>query len=655
MDCVHRHLLKKSIPILCVTVIICFSHPSSAQVEEEMKILRMFYKEKDLVVSPTRNSKPISHVAENITVVTAQEIEEMNAHTAAEVLNRIPGLFINFSQGIGSFGSTSLTHIQGSDQRHVLVLVDGIPWNFLASGAAETNSIPVGIIERIEVIKGPASSSWGSSLGGVVNIITKQAGTFKRPSGTMSASYGKEKTQDYRAEVSGLAGPVGYYAFGGRQYSDGLLPSRHFDGRSLYSKLHIPLSDEVGIGLSMGYSEREMGLGVFPSADITQNGESRTFFTTGSLDASLNEELGLHMSLYRFEQKFDLRNDALGLGMRGSAGELYLDTIYDEGKTGGSGKLVWAHGMHTAVLGMDIEKGSLDQSLRAGSVLQSKGLPETTVTHPNIEKWALYANDTMVIDRWTVTPGIRHDHNSITGSFTSPSLGITRRLGEETIARASAARGFTIPPLSWTSGGALFLDPNPDLEPEKVWSYQAGFESAGLRQVWIKGTVFRHELEDALVIEPSGGGPPAMNDIYVNRGDIRRQGLELEAETIPIYNLSLLAGFSYVNSKPPSERGLQDIYSCNLGFRYDDKSSFMAQLFGHYVWWDFDDISKAQWDADYDDFIWDLNLEKRIFSHNKSAPRLFLTAHNLFNGSQYTFGDIKNPKRWMEAGIRINF
>ena len=62
----------------------------------------------------------------------------MNAHTVAEVLNRIPGLFVNFSQ---DFGAASLIQTQGSEERHVLVLVDDVPWNFLSSGAAETNSI----------------------------------------------------------------------------------------------------------------------------------------------------------------------------------------------------------------------------------------------------------------------------------------------------------------------------------------------------------------------------------------------------------------------------------------------------------------------------------------------------------------------------------
>jgi len=631
-----------------VLTIVYLCHTGAAQSEEEMKILRMFYREKDLVVSPTRHPKSVSQVAENITVATAREIEEMNAHTVAEVLNRIPGLFVNFNQ---DFGAASLIQTQGSEERHVLVLVDDIPWNFLASGAAETNSIPVGIIERIEVIKGPASSSWGSSLGGVINIITKPAGTIPRPIGSIRASYGEENTQDYRAEVSGTAGPVGYYVFAGRQDSHGLRPSRDFDNHSVYSKFHIPLLTNVDVDVSIGYSDPEIGLGDFPSGDITAAGASRTFFTAASLDASLTRELGLNVSFHRYKQKSALMNDVLGLGLSGPPGELYLDTIFNEETAGGSGKLVWTHGIHTAVLGVDIDRGKLDQTITAGPLLQSMGVPATSTTHPDIDRWAIYANDTIIIDRWSITPGIRYDHNSITGAFVSPSLGVTYRFDEDSILRASVARGFTIPPLSWTSGGALFLDPNPSLGPEKVWSYQAGVESAAARYLWVKATFFRHELEDALILEPFGGGPPAFNDLFINNGKIRRQGLELEVEAVPIYFLSLLAGFAYVDLRPSNEAGSGEIYSYNIGLKYDDRESLRAQLFGHYVWWDYDAALKAS----YDDFIWDLNINKKIWPKKRSATELFLTAHNIFNGSQYVFGDSKNPRRWVEAGIRVKF
>lgn len=454
MNYVPGYFSKKVVLWLCFTLAMTsFCQAFAAPSDEEMEILRLFYKEKDLVVSSTRHPKPISQAAENITVVTAREIAEMNAHTVAEVLNRIPGIFINFGQGVGSFGSASLIYIQGSEERHVLVLMDGVAWNFLNSGAAETNSIPVGIIERIEIIKGPASSTWGSSLGGVINIITKPAGAAATPAGAVRASYGEKNTQDYRAEVSGRAGTVGYYLFAGRQDSDGLLPSRDFDNNSLYAKFHIPLAKDAAVGLSMGYSAPKNGLGDFPNADITSTGNNRTFFATASLDASLTGDLGLQVSFRRFQQKADLLNNTLGLGIAGPPGALFLDSIYDEETTGGSGKLVWTHGAHTAVVGADVDRGKLDQTIYAGPLLQTFGQPATSSTHPSIDRWAVYANDTIVIDRWSITPGIRYDHNSITGSFVSPSLGVTYRLGGDSILRASAARGFTMPPLSWTSGG----------------------------------------------------------------------------------------------------------------------------------------------------------------------------------------------------------
>ena len=646
----------RDILIICFFVFICtlsllfFSRPSFAQSEEEMQVLQMFYKEKDLVVSATRHPKPISQVAENMTVITAKDIENMNAHTVADVLNRVPGLFVNYNQ---DFGAPSLLQIQSSEPRHVLVVVDGIQWNSLASGSAETNSIPVGIIERIEVIKGPASSSWGSSLGGVVNIITKQAGTTTRPSGSLSVSCGERETQDYRAQVAGLAGPIGYYLYASRQDSDGLRASRDFETYSLYSKFSIPLSSKVTAGFTLGYSEPELDIGVFPSGDVHQTAAERTFFATGSLNASLTDDLSFQLSFHEFQQKAALMSDSLGLfGLPfDPPGSLFQDSIYDEETIGGEAKFIWNTRHHTIVFGGEFDHGELDQTIRTGTLLQLFGAPARAITHPDIDRWGIYLNDTIVIDRWSITPGIRYDKNTITGSFVSPSLGVTYRLKDHSILRASVARGFTIPPLSWTSGGGLFLSPNSSLNPEEVWSYQVGGETAALKYLWIKATLFRHEIDESLTYVFMGAGPPTFNDLIINNGKIRNQGGELEAETIPFHHFSLSAGFVYVHLSPPNNTDSSDRYTYSLGLKYDDQKSFRAELFGHYIWWDL--FSDAN--AKYDDFIWDLNLSKKIFLKEKTSTELFLTAHNLFNGAQYFFGESKNPRRWVEAGIRLKF
>jgi vitamin B12 transporter len=656
----------RNILIVCFFVFFCilplflFCPPSFAQSEEEMQVLQMFYKEKDLVVSATRNAKPISQVAENVTVITARDIENMNAHTVADVLNRVPGLFINYNQ---DFGAPSLLLIQGSEERHVLVVVDGIKWNFLASGAAETNSIPVGIIERIEVIKGPASSSWGSSLGGVVNIITKNAGNTTRPSGSLSASYGERETQDYKAQVAGLAGPMGYYLYAGRQDSDGLRASRKFETYSLYSKFHLPISSKVTTDFTLGYSEPEMKIGVFPSGDITQKGATRTFFATASLDASLTKELSFAASFHEYKQRLSLMSDSLGLweepGLPDPPGSLFQDSIYDEETTGGDAKFVWNSQHNTVVFGGEFDHGELDQTIKVGPWLQLSPtvyelppLPPVTTSHPTIDRWGIYLNDTIVIDRWSITPGIRYDRNSITGSFVSPSIGVTYRVWQDSILRASVARGFAMPPLAWSSGGALFLDPNGSLKSEKIMSYQIGGETAALNYLWLKVTLFRDEVDDTLSFVPYGGGPPSFNDIYENKEKTRRQGGEIGLQTVPFYNFYFVGGFAYVHFCPPSKStGTKDLYSYSLGFRYDDNKSFYAELFGHYVWWNLDSSFMAK----YDNFLWDLNLTKKIFLQQKTSTELFLTAHNLFNGAQYFSGDSKNPQRWVEAGVRVKF
>jgi vitamin B12 transporter len=613
-----------------------------------MIVLSLFYEEKDLVVTPTRYPKPISQVAENISVITEREIEEMNAHTVAEILSRVPGLYVGSSQ---DFGASSLLYIQGSEQKHVLVLVDGIPWNFLSGGGAETNSIPVGTIDRIEIIKGPASSAWGSSLGGVINILTKPTGHEQRPTGSIRASYGEKSSQDYSAQVSGEAGPVGYYLFAGRQDSKGLRDSRYFDTYSLYTKFHFPVSDYVETNLSLGYSRPEMKFGDFVSWDVTATGVLHSFFAAASVEAFLARGLSLKVSYHTLKQESQQMNTALGLGMVGPPGELFLESIFDEDTTGGRAKLVWERGRHTAVLGVDFDWGRLDQTLNAGPLLQSWGVPENSVTRPEIDQRAVYANDTIVVGEWSFTPGIRVDDNSITGSFVSPSLGLTYKLGKESVLRASAARGFTIPSLSSSSGGGVRLDPNPALEPEEVWSFQAGIESGALKYLWARATFFRHDLDKALKRETGGGGPPAFNDLIINDGEIRRQGLELEVHTLPYYLLSLQTGFSYVDISPSNDSGAEETYAWSIGLRYDDKASFRAELLGRFVWWDV----YPRYNASYDDFIWELNLNKKILSGKAMNTEIFLTAHNLFGGEQFSDGDYMNPQTWIEAGIRFDF
>src|SRR4030066_2563258 len=291
----YRCFLQAVISHFCfVLFFFFFYHSAYAQIEEEMKILRMFYKEEELVVTPTRYPKPISQTAENITVITAEQIESMNAHTLTDVLNTVPGIQVDMRGGPGSVANA---RIQGSEFRHVLVMIDGVTLNNLSDRFADISAIPVQIIERIEIIKGPASSSWGSSLGGMINIITKNPAQAKKIEGTLSASYGERNTGDYRAEITGKVGNFGYYVYGGDPIFAGFRSSTHFYENNVYTKLQWDITEKARLLFTFGYNKGNRGLGEIPDEDISFKNNFEYLYPTLSLNYSITDEADFNLSL----------------------------------------------------------------------------------------------------------------------------------------------------------------------------------------------------------------------------------------------------------------------------------------------------------------------------------------------------------------------
>lgn len=626
----------------CLTLI----RIASAEFGEEMRILNLFYEEKDLVVSSTRQPKHIFDSAENITVITVKEIEAMNAHTVGEVLSRVPGLFVSSNR---DFGASTLINAQGVSARHVLILLDGIPWNFNFNETAETNTIPIGIVERIEVVKGPASSVWGPYLGGAVNIITKDAGSNAVPSGSISASYGESKSGDYRAEVRGAAGTTGYYLYAGHQASNGLVSGRSFDNDGFFAKIHAPVTDRLSLGASLGYSDPDTDMGDFPERNFSSNAWDRVQWGKGYLRGEITDSLSLHASAYKLMRKNV--SETLELGFDGSLGDLLLSTDREEDFSGANIEFSWKPANHSVVAGAEYIRGDFDTRFRTGEYYQSLGAASLAVDRSAETRQSFYINDTILLGRFSLTPGLRYDHSSLGEAHLSPSFGVTCKLPENTLLRASIARGFSLPPISLKKTGGVFLDPNPNLDSESIWSYQVGMETAQ-KYFWVKATLFYHEIEDGVVKINGGGGPPAYNDIYVNGSSADQKGFEIEWETAPVWNLSLKAGFSYVHYSPPDiESGTENAYTADICLKYDDNQGLNLQLMGFLTDWG----QPAEEQNKDGKFLWDLAFSKRLPGIGRISPEVFGAVHNLLNQDQYLFPEHKNPDRWMEAGIRFRF
>ena len=157
-------------------------------------------------VTATRSSQPIADVLADITVIGAEEIARAGTQSVTELLARQPGVEIVQNGGPGAVAGVFL---RGANRGQTLVLIDGVRIASSSAGATSLEAIPLDQIDRIEILRGPASSLYGAdAIGGVVQVFTRR-GTGA-PTGNASAGYGTYRTWDARAGVSGATGRVQY-------------------------------------------------------------------------------------------------------------------------------------------------------------------------------------------------------------------------------------------------------------------------------------------------------------------------------------------------------------------------------------------------------------------------------------------------------------
>jgi vitamin B12 transporter len=171
----------------------------------------------ETVVTATRVAQPLSDLVADVTILDRETIERSGAVGLVEVLARVPG--IEFSRN-GGPGTTTNLYIRGAESRFTAVFVDGVRIDSQSTGGATWQNIPLGQIDRIEVLRGPAGAVYGSdALSGVIQIFTKRGdGAFTPFVGIGFGTYG---TQKIDAGFSGSNGPIDYSLGVTRQSSDG--------------------------------------------------------------------------------------------------------------------------------------------------------------------------------------------------------------------------------------------------------------------------------------------------------------------------------------------------------------------------------------------------------------------------------------------------
>ncbi|UXI66534.1 TonB-dependent vitamin B12 receptor [Tahibacter amnicola] len=198
--------MKLNLLSAAVIALLALPHAASAATgDEELD---------DVIVTATRTAVTVDDTLAPVNVITRADIERLQARSLQDLLRGLPGVSVSNSGGPGR--NTSL-FLRGTESDHVLVLIDGIKVGSATSGNVAFQDLPVEQIERIEIVRGPRSSLYGSeALGGVIQIFTRRAHGEFAPH--FSVGYGSENSREAAAGLS-LAGDQGWFA-ANAAYSD---------------------------------------------------------------------------------------------------------------------------------------------------------------------------------------------------------------------------------------------------------------------------------------------------------------------------------------------------------------------------------------------------------------------------------------------------
>jgi len=567
-------------------------------------------------VSTSRAPKPLSQTAENVSVVTAQEIEALNAHTLADILDTIPGIQLQHN---GGPGITAYTTIQSINFIFTQVYVDGVSITNLGSGFSDVSLIPARIIERIEIVKGAASSAWGQSLGGVINVTTKPPGQ-RALGGIAGASIGSRTTTDDNLQLSGTSGLAGYYLSGGFLGSNGLLPNTQDAITNVYGKLTYDLPDHGALWGTFFYTHADMGDLYAPAQpyDLKELGYKR--YLLGSIgmryplgDRLELEVLGHHTYNRDAEAYFNISDGAPWSPQPGLPSSLPVNVV-SELQSGGNIKLTWRGDNNLLVAGSDY--------IHAEEYTNSSDNSTVSPFSKRVDRWGIYLNDTVTLGPVAMTPGVRLDHTQTAGDQVSPAVGATWQLNDSTMLRAYTARGY----------GLNVLGPI-DTPSIKIWTTQVGMESKAVPYLWLKGTLFRNQTWNDMV------------------GQQIAMGTEFEVRTTPVYHTSLSAGYTFTDTTMAGYE-VNDLarHTVQLALRYDDKT-YRGVLTGRHIFWN----AQPSEEGNYDGLIWDLHLGATLYRHADNSLEVFFSGHNLFNGAQYDINQIPSTPRWFEGGVKVAF
>jgi len=583
-----------------------------------------------VVVTATRTEVEISDVPQSTSIITKEEIMNTPDRSIPEIIQRASGVLITNN---GPLGSLTSANIRGSEAGQVLIMIDGRRINDAQLGMFDLSNLPLSKdeIERIEVLRGSASALYGAdAMGGVINIITKSP--TKEPYARVSSSFGRFGTQEYSLTNRWKPGPLGYGIFASRGRSDGYRPNSDYDSWIFGGELYYDFPWKGELRVSARNIQKEVGT---PGSITFSDPDDRQKDNLTQLDLNYRDKIGSIATL-NFRGWQNINRQTFDPGTQGiNFGPSFLHKSYE---TGGDFQATAAIGSaHLVTGGLEAIQDRVDST--------STGIHEAT-------RGALYLQDEIEVSKpLTATLGLRYDYHSIYENQLNPRAALLLRLPREIRLRASVARSYRAPTfndLYWPADA--FVAGNPNLQPEKAWSYELGGEKKFGDLATFKVAGFYRDVTDLIRWAP--GADFVWRPTNVQTAHI--WGGETELVFYPWKGLAIPLNYSYLY--PRDESTGEPItnkpkHIINASVNYVTPFGLKSSLKGRYVQFYVNDTSTLN--RDY--FVLDARVGYEFKIYQKFKGEGFVSLTNALDRDYQINEGYPMPPQSLNAGVSFGF
>jgi vitamin B12 transporter len=432
-----------------------------------------------VVVTATRTPQPVAALVSDVRIIDRDALAAAGGQTLLDVLRAHGGVEIAATGGPGQPGAV---FIRGSNANHVVVLIDGVRINSATAGTNAFENIPLDQIERIEIVRGPASGLYGAdAIGGVIQIFTK-AGADRIG---VTAGAG---TWDTQRAAAGIARTFGSTRLA---LQAGYAHARSFSATNARNAFSFDPDDDPYRNRNAGGSLAHTWA---PGHEITLRGfasEGTTHFDAGPGTDDVNTQ---RLSSVALESR-----DPLGPGWTST---LRLARGADDLETTGSFPSTFRTDQDQATWQHDVALPL--GTLAAGLEFRRERVSSTTdYSAASRTIRALFAGWAASAGPHLVQVAARHDDNSQFGGRTTGNAGYGYRLGGGWRASVAAGTAFKAPSFNDLYFLSPFFSGNPDLQPERSRSVEAALRYEGNAQGRTRAglTVFENRIRDLIAVD----------------------------------------------------------------------------------------------------------------------------------------------------------